>query len=122
MRQVYWWSPTAAGQRWPEGQASAMNLPSFNWLKIDNRGANPVVFGPNANVANDLNDAYGQVSNGKVRVLNVAGPKVAGPDGKLEEAPNDQWWQELHLLSVTGATTVVITISDHPIVDFVLAT
>jgi hypothetical protein len=110
MRQRFFWKPAAAGARWPE-DVTGQNLPPFNWVKIDNRGANPVLVGLNAQPANDQMDFYAQVSGGKWRCFNVAGPKKDEADG------GDSFLEEVHLLAITGGTTVMIEISDTPLVD-----
>lgn len=105
-----------ANGRWPD-TSSGVNLPRFNWLKIDNRGSASVDVALSANpAAGDKIDTLFTVSNGKVRVMNVAGPT----DGGAED-PSNAWPKQLHLVSTSG-TTVVIEIADHPIVDLVLAT
>lgn len=104
----------AANGRWPDAQTGSIGFP-FNWVKIDNKGSASVDVGFSGNPsAGDKIDTYMTVSNGKVRVFNVAGPRV---DGK----PCDDWPTELHLVSASG-TTVVVEVADDPIVDVTFAT
>lgn len=104
--------PLAAGGRWPDG-GGALSVP-FNWVKIDNRGANPVDVALSANpAAGDKIDTLMTVAAGKVRVFNVAGPRPG--DGRGED-----WPDEIRLVSALG-TTVVLELADHPIVDMTFA-
>ena len=108
MRQRYDAVFTAAGQVWPD-IANGVNIAPFNWLKIENRdAANPVDVGL-ARPTDDKQSYLFRVPAGKFRVLNIAGP---------ENQANDQWAQELYVLSVTGGSNIHIEIADHPIVDF----
>lgn len=103
----------AAGGRWPDA-GGGFGVP-FNWIKVDNKGAQSVDVSLAANpAAGDLASALFTVSAGKVRVMNVAGPHVPGQT-------QEDWPDELFLVSTTG-TTVVLEVADHPIVDMVLAT
>lgn len=100
----------AASGRWPDNLTGGINRP-FNWVKVDNRGANGVDVGLNANpTAGDLIDTLMTVSNGKVRVFNVGGPFNGGKD------TSDAWPDQLYLVSASG-TTVILEVADHPIVD-----
>lgn len=104
-----------ANGRWPDAGTGGIGFP-FNWVKIDNRGAASVDVGLNANpTAGDKIDNYMTVGNGKVRVFNVAGPKNA--DG----SNNEDWPDQLYLVSASG-TTLMLEVSDHPIVDMDFAT
>jgi hypothetical protein len=105
MRSRFFWAPTAAA-RWPDDVAGN-NMPAFNWIKIDNRGAADVEVGL-SNPSTSHVDYIAKVKAGKARILNIAGPDRSDTD--------DQWSQELHL-NAEGATSVMIEISDHPIVD-----
>lgn len=105
----------AAGGRWPDGQTGGIGFP-FNWVKVDNKGAAAVSVGLNAQVAaGDAIDSYLTVVNGRVRVFNVAGPKLS--DGSNME----DWPDQVYLVSATG-TTVLLEVADHPIVDMEYAT
>lgn len=117
MRKRYFWKPTGAGQRWPDPAASGGQggLVPFNWLKIDNRGANPVRVSLSPQAADDDMDYIASVKNGEVRTMNLAGPHDVAEKG-------DGWPHEISLISVTGGTTVLIEIADHPIVDTEFAT
>jgi hypothetical protein len=103
----------AAGGRWPD--AGGGFGVCFNWLKIDNRGSNAVDVALSATpTAGDKTDTLFTVGAGKVRVLNVAGPRGISGDP-------DDWPDEVKLVSTSG-TTLVLEIADHPIVDMVFAT
>lgn len=105
----------AANGRWPDAQTGGIGFP-FNWVKVDNRGSASVDVGLNANPgAGDKIDTLLTVGNGKVRTFNVAGPKQ--PDGtNMEDWPN-----QVYLVSASG-TTLLLEVSDHPIVDMDFAT
>ena len=110
----------AAGGRWPDASAGGgVNLPPFNWVKIDNKGSNAVDVGLNANpTAGDKIDTLLTVKAAAVRVFNVGGPVPPGSD---HPDAGDSWPQELHLVSASG-TTLLVEISDHPIIDMVFST
>ena len=110
----------AAGGRWPDASAGGgVNLPRFNWVKVDNKGSNAADVALNANpAAGDKIDTLLTVGAGKVRVFNVGGPHPPGSD---HPDAGDSWPQELHIVSTSG-TTLLIEIADHPIVDLVSAT
>jgi hypothetical protein len=110
VRQRFRFTLAAAG-RWPDADGGR-NLPKFNWVRIDNRGANPVVVGLNAQPGNDQIDFIASVSAGKVRVFNV------GPPAERIQDSSDAWPDELHLFSVLG-TTLEIDIADYPLVDLI---
>jgi hypothetical protein len=106
----------AANGRWPDA-SQGINLKPFNWLLIDNKGANPVDVALSGNpAAGDKIDTLFTVSGGKVRVKNLGGPTNGGQDD-----PSNAWPQELHLVSTLG-TTVVVELADHPIVDLTFPT
>jgi hypothetical protein len=111
MRLRFVFAPTAAGQAWPGPGDQQITVP-FNWVKIDNRGAGGVAVGFNNALVNQagLSDYYLTVSAGKVRVFNVGGPKN-GED-------SDNWPNKL-VVKAVAATTVLIEIADHPIVDLI---
>lgn len=103
----------AAGGRWPD--AGGGFGVRFNWIKIDNKGSASVDVALSANpAAGDKIDTLFTVASGKVRVLNVAGPRGIPGDP-------DDWPDEVKLVSTSG-TTLVLEIADHPIVDMVFAT
>lgn len=103
----------AAGGRWPDTGGS-FGVP-FNWIKVDNKGSNAVdVALSNNPAAGDKIDTLFTVGAGKVRVLNVAGPRHI-------EGDQDDWPDLINLVSASG-TTLVLEIADHPIVDMVFAT
>ena len=103
----------AAGGRWPDANGGFGVC--FNWVRIDNRGNNAVDMALAANpAAADLQSTYLTVGSGKCRVFNVAGPRS-------EEGAQENWPDELFLVSASG-TTVVVEIADHPIVDMTFAT
>lgn len=103
----------AAGGRWPD--ATGGFGMAFNWLKVDNRGANAVDVALAANpAAGDLSSTLLTVGAGKCRVFNVAGPRT-------EDSPGEDWPLEVYLVSASG-TTVELEIADHPIVDMTFAT
>lgn len=105
----------AAAGRWPDA-GGGLGIP-FNWLKIDNRGAGAVDVALSANpTAGDKTDTLFTVAAGKVRVVNVAGPRQ-GPNADAAE----EWPSEVRLVSASG-TTLVLEVADHPIVDMVFAT
>lgn len=105
MRQRYFWAAAAAA-RWPD-DVGGQPVPPFNWIKIDNRGASDVEVGL-ANPSTSHVDYIAKVKTGKSRIFNIAGPD--------REDRDDPWAQELHL-NAEGATSVMIEVSDHPIVD-----
>ncbi len=107
MRLRWYFNPTAAGQVWP-GPADQAIPAAFNWVKIDNRGAGAVAVGFTSTVQDVGTDEYLRVPAGGVRVFNVAGPKN-GDD-------SDAWPGRLFLRAV-AATTVLVELADHPIVD-----
>lgn len=110
MRKRFFWNPSGALQNWPSlGERG--KIEPFNWVKIENRGANPVRFALSPLTADDAMQYYASIPNGKVRIFNVAGPH----DDPSREG--EGWPRELHLLSVTGGTTVMIEISDTDIAD-----
>lgn len=104
----------AAGGRWPDS-GGGFGVP-FNWLKIDNRGSGAVDGALSANPqAGDKVDTLFTVAAGKVRVLNLAGPRGSGDDTE------EEWPSELRLVSTAG-TNLVVEIADCPIVDMVFTT
>lgn len=104
----------AAGGRWPDGGTGGTGV-CFNWLKIDNKGSNPVDVALSATpTAGDKTDTLFTVGAGKVRVLNVAGPKHIDGD-------QDDWPDAVYLVSASGST-LVLEVADHPIVDMVYGT
>ena len=115
----------AANGRWPDAD-QGRNLPPFNWVRIDNRGANPVVVGPKpvgqGLTSDDLDYSY-KVSGGKVRVFNVGPPRPnldldpVHPDPVMG-ASTDSYWHEIHAFSLAG-TNVEIDIADYPLVDLI---
>jgi hypothetical protein len=120
VRQVYAVA-LAAGAHWPEA-ASGVNLPRFNWLKIDNRGTGDVYVSlrplDQVDTPPAATDYVAKVSAGKMRVLNLAGPSERAADGSEHARPGEIWPQELHVFAA-AATTIEITVSDTPIVDTV---
>ena len=101
----------AAGGRWPD--AGGGFGVRFNWIKVDNRGSNAVDVALSATPASaDKIDTLCTVGAGKVRVFNVAGPKEQG---------DEDWPDAVYLVSSAG-TTVVLEVSDCPIVDMTYAT
>lgn len=110
MRQRFTWLASAANARWPEDVQveGGVSLRPFNWVKIDNRGANDVVVGFGNPSVSDR-DYVVKVKAGKCRVFNVEGP-VGGND--IEALPH-----ELNLQVLVGVTTVLIEVDDSPIVD-----
>lgn len=115
----------AANGKWPDAD-SGRNLPPFNWIRVDNRGANPVVVAPGpvgaTNVADQLDYDY-LVSGGKVRVFNVGPPRhnqdpdPVHPDPEMG-ASTDSWWHEIHLFSALG-TTLEVDVADYALVDLI---
>jgi hypothetical protein len=103
----------AAAGRWPD--AGGGFGVCFNWIKIDNKGSNAVDVALSATpTAGDKIDVLFTVGAGKVRVLNVAGPRGI-------EGDQDDWPDAVYLVSTSG-TTLVLEIADHPIVDMIFAT
>lgn len=117
MRERYYWTASAGGARWPD-DVGGLNLPPFNWVKIDNRGANDVTVGvTNPAVGDDMTYLV-KVKSGKTRVFNIAGPERMETEG--EAGPSLNWSQTLDILcAAAGATTLLIEIADHPIVDMI---
>jgi hypothetical protein len=112
MRQRFTWLASAGSARWPEDAQieGGVMLRPFNWVKIDNRGANDVVVGL-TNPSFSDRDYLVKVKSGKWRVFNVAGPVRDGDD--VEALPH-----ELHLqVAAAGVTTCMIEVDDVPIVD-----
>lgn len=114
MRKRFFWSPTAANQVWPSSSPDGglSHLEPFNWVKIDNRGAHDVrmyLEAPGTG-ADDQMRYIASIPTVKVRILNVAGPN----DDPLR---GDAWPHDLYLVSIGGATTVMIEIADHEISD-----
>jgi len=110
VRLKFIFAPTGAGQTWP-GPADQPIPGPFNWVRIDNRGAGDVALGFTPTFGqSSLTDYDRKVSAGKVRVFNVAGPEN-GED-------SDAWPNKLFVRAV-AATTVLIEIADHPIVDLI---
>lgn len=107
MREKYYFNPTAVNQTWPGPQDQPIPAP-FNWAKVDNRGAGDLWVGFAATVQNVATDYYLQVRAGTVRVFNLGGPKN-GDD-------SDAWPNRLFVRAV-AATTALIEIADHPLVD-----
>jgi hypothetical protein len=107
VRQRFAWLASAANARWPD-DIGGINLPAFNWVRIDNRGANDVVVAFGNPSSSDM-DYDRKVKAGQVRTFNIAGPN--------RDEKEDAWSQELHLQALSGVTTVMIEIADHPIVD-----
>jgi hypothetical protein len=108
VRERYYFNPTAVGQTWPGPGDQPIPAP-FNWCKVDNRGAGDVAvgFASTVQAASGI-DYYLQVRAGQVRVFNLGGPKN-GDD-------SDHWPNRLFLRAI-AATTVLVEIADHPIVD-----
>lgn len=103
----------AANGRWPDA-GGGFDVP-FNWLKVDNRGSASVDVSLAANpTAGDLLSTLFTVGNGKVRVMNLAGPHKPGET-------QEDWPDAVFLVSASG-TTVLLEIADHPIVDMDFAT
>lgn len=99
----------AAGGRWPDADDNVGE--PFNWVKIDNRGANDVDVSLGSNpIAGNLEQTLLTVSSGKVRVFNVAGPK------QQDGTRGGDWPDEIFLVSASG-TTLMLEVADHPIVD-----
>lgn len=110
MRQRFYVT-LGAGGRWPDA-VGGNNLPAFNWVKVDNRGAGAVTVGLNPQPgASDALDYLLQVPAGVCRVFNVA-----GANRDVSDDPGNAWPSELHLVSSAGST-VMVEIADHPIVD-----
>jgi len=120
VRQRYVWTASAGGARWPD-DIGGINLPAFNWVKIDNRGANDVAVGLANPVVADDQTYLVKVKAGKTRVFNIAGPERTLPEGDANvDQPDVNWSQELHLqCAAAGVTTVLIEVSDKPIVDMI---
>jgi hypothetical protein len=118
VRQRFTWLASASNARWPEDAQveGGVSLRPFNWVKIDNRGANDVIVSLGNPSASDR-DYLVKVKAGKWRVFNVAGPLKSGlhaPQGTDDE---EALPHELHLQALTGVTTVLIEVDDAPIVD-----
>ena len=125
MRQRFTWLATAGSARWPEDAQveGGVSLRPFNWVKIDNRGANDVVVGL-SNPSFSDRDYLVKVKAGKTRVFNVQGPPKPTPPAEappgdaadeLESMPH-----ELHLqVAAAGVTTCDIEVDDAPIVDMI---
>jgi hypothetical protein len=114
VRQRFTWLASAGSARWPEDSQveGGVSLRPFNWVKIDNRGANDVLVGLNNPSLSDR-DYLLKVKSGKTRVFNVEGPIRHGDD--VEALPH-----KLNLLVVAaGVTTVLIEVDDSPIVDMI---
>ena len=104
--------PLTASSKWPDAQTGSIGE-TFNWVKVDNKGATDVdvALGP-PGVQGDLVSNYLTVKSGKVRVFNLGSP--------MEEP--DEWADQIWLVCGSGgATTVLLEVSDCPIVDMVLA-
>ena len=99
-----WTGTLTAGQRWPDaaqGGGGTGGFGKFNWLKVDNVGANPVDVLANPSpsyAAGDMSKVYCTVPPATVRIFNVAGPK---------DCPDDQWWHQVFLQSTAGTTFVL---------------
>lgn len=104
----------AANGRWPDGQTGGIGF-LFNWVKVDNRGSASVDVALSAKPsAGDQIDTLLTVGNGKVRVFNIAAPRV-------KDEPCDDWPDQIYLVSASG-TTLILEVADHPIVDMDFAT
>jgi hypothetical protein len=105
-----------ANTGWPDSTANGGPGFRFNWIKLDNVGGSPADFAlAPLNVFGDNQRHFLTVSQGKVRVFNVAGPP--NPDGSCTED-----WPDAFFLFSQGGTTVMIEVADHPIVDITLPT
>lgn len=99
----------AANGRWPD--AGGGFGVRFNWVKVDNRGTNPVDVALSGTPASgDKIDTLMTVAGGRCRVFNVAGPK--DPDGSRTE----DWPDQINLVSASG-TNVILEVADYPIFD-----
>lgn len=106
-----------AGGKWPDAATGGIGF-YFNWVKVDNKGANAVDLSlAPAQAQGDLVNNYASISAGKVRVFNLASARRGTPDDEDIDKGED-WPDQVYLVcAIAGGTTVLLEVADHPLVD-----